>query len=183
MGTMKKTKTKNKMTLADYMALPYTFEITKSGESFFGRVKELPGCMTEADSRAEAVEMLQEAFGLWLETALDLGKEIPLPQSESEYSGKVLIRMPPSLHKRLSIVAAESSMSLNTLLISLLDKNSDLISDLREQNDRYYDLLFQTTSRRDIPLVITHVGPSSTVSPSKQSWIQLTHNREPQHAN
>ena len=41
------------------------------------------------------------------------GEFIPEPLSEKEYSGKFQVRIPPELHRKLAIEAAEAKVSLN----------------------------------------------------------------------
>ena len=110
-----------------YLNLPYTKEIIKYPDGgYFISVKELPGCMTEADTLEEAFEMIEDAMKAWLEVSIESGDEIPLPESMSEeyYSGKVLLRLPKSLHKKLSEQAKEDGVSLNTYIVKLLAENS-----------------------------------------------------------
>lgn len=70
----------------NYLSLPYTIEvipdITKDGEiTLFGKVAELPGCMTEADTFEELGEMITDAMTVWIETALEDGQPIPVPKN------------------------------------------------------------------------------------------------------
>jgi predicted HicB family RNase H-like nuclease len=41
------------------------------------------------------------------------GEKIPEAIAEKTYSGKLQIRIPPSLHRRLAMEAAEENVSLN----------------------------------------------------------------------
>lgn len=67
--------------LAYYMALRYTIEIFPSEEGgYAARIRELPGCLTQADTWAEIDAMIQDAKQAWLETALERGMTIPEPQ-------------------------------------------------------------------------------------------------------
>jgi predicted HicB family RNase H-like nuclease len=43
------------------------------------------------------------------------GEPVPEPISVKRYSGKFLVRIPPELHRRLALEAAESGISLNRL--------------------------------------------------------------------
>ncbi len=112
-----------------YMNLPYTVEIIKYPDGgFFARIKELEGCMTEADTIEEAYEMIEDARRVWLETALEEGIEIPLPESmrEGKYSGRILLRLPRSLHRKLAESARREGISLNSYIVSLLaEKNTE----------------------------------------------------------
>lgn len=70
-------------TLDYYLSLPYTIELTpdKNGV-WFANIPLLKGCMTQGDSREDALQMLDEAKELWLETALAEGMSIPEPIGE-----------------------------------------------------------------------------------------------------
>ncbi|MCC7168308.1 MAG: type II toxin-antitoxin system HicB family antitoxin [Rhodospirillales bacterium] len=48
---------------------------------------------------------------------LKAGNEaVPEPLSERRFSGKLQVRLPPDLHRRLTVEAAESGVSLNRLI-------------------------------------------------------------------
>jgi antitoxin HicB len=73
-------KMKNK-DLAYYLALPYPIELIPDEDGYwFARIPLLEGCMTNGNSREDALLMLDDARRLWLETALQLGKAIPEPE-------------------------------------------------------------------------------------------------------
>lgn len=64
-----------------YLSLPYPIELIPDEAGYwFARIPLLEGCMTNGESREDALTMLDEAKGLWLETALELGKAIPEPE-------------------------------------------------------------------------------------------------------
>lgn len=90
-----------------YLSLPYTIELIREDETtWFARVAELPGCMTEGDSAADAVDMIQDAMAGWIELALEDGRTIPEPKPLEEFSGKFVVRVPKSLHRDLVAAAA-----------------------------------------------------------------------------
>jgi len=65
--------------LGYYLSLPYTIELTPDENGvWFAAIPLLKGCMTQGDSREDALVMLDEAKELWLETAL--GEGIPIPE-------------------------------------------------------------------------------------------------------
>jgi predicted RNase H-like HicB family nuclease len=47
---------------------------------FVAEVPELPGCMAHGDSHASALENVQEAIQLWIETAREFGDPVPEPK-------------------------------------------------------------------------------------------------------
>jgi antitoxin HicB len=64
-----------------YLSLPYPIELIPDEDGYwFARIPLLEGCMTNGNSREEALVMLDDAKQLWLETALELGKSIPEPE-------------------------------------------------------------------------------------------------------
>ena len=61
--------------------LPWSILVTISPDGgYFARVMEIPGCMVEAESPTEAVEMLKERQAEWLSVALNEGSDIPQPR-------------------------------------------------------------------------------------------------------
>ena len=48
------------------------------------------------------------------------GESVPEPISQQRYSGKFMVRVPPEVHRKLAIEAAEEDISLNRLVSSKL---------------------------------------------------------------
>ena len=48
--------------------------------AFLAEVPDLPGCMTHGDTPAAAAAAAQEAIGLWIDTARELGRDVPPPR-------------------------------------------------------------------------------------------------------
>lgn len=107
-----------------YLSLPYTVQIIpqmeEDGTTYFAKVQELPGCMTEADSYVEAAEMIQDAMRGWIEIALEDGREIPQPKLTDDYSGKFVVRLPRSLHRDVAMAAEQDAVSLNQFIVTTL---------------------------------------------------------------
>lgn len=103
-------------TLAHYLSLDYPYEITRDpGGEFFSAHPDLPGCMASGVSAEEAMANLDEARALWIETRLEGGYDIPEPIG-GNYSGRVSLRMPISLHASLAKLARRENMSLNAVI-------------------------------------------------------------------
>ena len=49
-------------------------------------VPELPGCMADGKTYAEAVQNAQQIIMEWIETAESLGREIPQPRGRLAYA-------------------------------------------------------------------------------------------------
>ena len=108
-----------------YLNLPYTFELIKEDSGiYFVKVKELPGCMSNGKTADEAMENIKDVMEIWLESSLRRGLEIPLPEVMREYSGRFIVRVPASLHKKLVLEAKKEGVSLNQYVVYLLTDRS-----------------------------------------------------------
>lgn len=47
---------------------------------FIAEVPELPGCMAHGDSPERALAECHQAIDLWVDTALEMGREVPAPK-------------------------------------------------------------------------------------------------------
>jgi len=106
-----------------YSNLPYTVEIKHDEDGWFAKVVELPGCMTWADTFEELAPMIEDAKRGWIEDALEHGDPVPEPRSTEDFSGKVNLRMPKSLHRDLARRAQEEDVSLNQLMVAALARS------------------------------------------------------------
>ena len=99
----------------------YSAELKRNSDgSYFARIVELPGCMTEGGTREEALTNLDDAMRGWIALALEDGNPIPPPMSDALFSGKFLVRMPHSLHRELARRADIEQVSLNQFVVVAL---------------------------------------------------------------
>ncbi|MHB8156696.1 MAG: type II toxin-antitoxin system HicB family antitoxin [Desulfocucumaceae bacterium] len=98
-----------------YLELPYRIVLYPADEGgYVVEIPDLPGCISQGETIEEALKMIQDAKTCWLESALEDGIKITEPPREVEnFSGKLNIRIPKSLHKTLSEKAKEEKVSLN----------------------------------------------------------------------
>ena len=80
---------------------------------FYDECKILDGCQSTGDTFEEAYQSLREAMEGWIEAKLEGGFEIPLPIGYEQFSGKFIVRIPKSLHYKLSVEAEQEGVSLN----------------------------------------------------------------------
>ncbi len=109
-----------------YRKLPYNRIIQEiqdeSGHYFYGRIMELDGCQSTGETLEELHQNLTEALEGQLEVRLERGLVIPEPVQEENLSGKFVIRIPKSLHRRLTIEAQQEGVSLNQYAMYKLAK-------------------------------------------------------------
>jgi len=118
-----KNKQIEKQPLEYYLNLQYLVTLYPDQEGgYVAQIKDLPGCLTQGETLDETSANIQEARELWIETAYEAGDEIPLPSTDDTYSGKLLLRMPKSLHHRLAEAADRENVSLNPYILSVLSR-------------------------------------------------------------
>ena len=59
---------------------------SKDDSSFVVEVPELPGCMADGQTYADAVANAEEIIDEWIETARKLGRPIPEPRGKLAYA-------------------------------------------------------------------------------------------------
>lgn len=104
-----------------YLGLNYPVTVHVDPEGgFVAEIEDLPGCMTQAETLDELFAAIQDARRAWIEAAYETGQDIPLPRELDEYKGKILVRIPRSLHRNLAHAARRDGVSLNQYITSLL---------------------------------------------------------------
>ena len=59
---------------------------SKEDNSFVVEAPELPGCIADGQTYAEAVANAEKIIGEWIETARQLGRPIPEPRGKLAYA-------------------------------------------------------------------------------------------------
>ena len=65
--------------------MKYAVVIEKGSESFGAYAPDLPGCAVAGESRAEVIELIQEAIELHVQSLKEHGDEIPPPASSFDF--------------------------------------------------------------------------------------------------
>ncbi len=70
------------------MDLKYEIVIYWSSEdqAFIAEVPELPGCMADGETHAEALRNAEVVMSEWIETAAELGRDIPEPRGRLRFA-------------------------------------------------------------------------------------------------
>ena len=117
------------------IAAPWPFEAyahiisrlaDEDGGGYLITFPDLPGCMADGETEAEAVENGRDAFIAVVSALADMGRDIPAPSFCPEdvavlgASGKFVARVPKSIHARLTIRAKAEGVSLNSLVLALI---------------------------------------------------------------
>ena len=104
------------------MSDKYTYRVTWSEEDgeYVGLCAEFPSLSWLASSQEEALAGIRSAVVGVVVDMTTSGEKVPEPLSTKAYSGKFVVRVPPEVHRSLSIQAAEARVSLNRLVSSKL---------------------------------------------------------------
>lgn len=90
-------------------------------ELFEARVRELPDVVDFGETWQEAYELAVDTIKTTAECMAEQGRRMPEPAVvENDYSGRVTLRVPKALHRRLADQAETENISLNQYLVSLL---------------------------------------------------------------
>lgn len=108
-----------------YMGLPYTMTVKRrddQGTYYIAGYVELPDLTMTGATPEEAVKELLIEKPEWFEGCLKLGIPIPLPVEPKRYSGKLILRMPPSIHESLVRIAELEGVSLNQYMLAAISR-------------------------------------------------------------
>lgn len=164
-------KDKNKI-LKYFLSLSYPMDLEKDPEEgiFVIRFPDLPGCIAHGKTPTSVYKDAQEAKKTWIETALELGRNIPKPKPEEEYSGTLSVRLfSRDLHRRLALQAKKKGRSLNQHINILLSEGSRTM-DLNRSADRF-EFLLDRFERDMVKQRKTHSSTVRTASKKKERQI------------
>ena len=102
----------------------YTYRVTWAEEDgeYVGLCAEFPSLSWLASAPEAALEGIRRVVA---EVVADLGaggEPIPDPIAIRQYSGKFMVRIPPEVHRRLAMEAAENGVSLNRIVSAKLSQ-------------------------------------------------------------
>lgn len=100
----------------------YTYRVIWSEEDnqYIGLCAEFPSLSWLAPNPEQALRGIRRVVSNVIRDMESNGESIPAPLSGKKYSGKFVVRVPPEVHRKLAIEAAEENISLNRLVSSKL---------------------------------------------------------------
>lgn len=100
----------------------YTYRVTWSEEDqdYVGLCAEYPSLSWLDQSQTAALIGIQKLVSNCITEMTAANEKIPEPISTRNYSGKLMVRIPPEVHRMLALQAAESGVSLNRYISSKL---------------------------------------------------------------
>jgi predicted RNase H-like HicB family nuclease len=121
MGTVRKPRPDS---VDEFTRRPYHLVLVRDGENkarpWTASVEELPGCTSHGKTSDEALDGIESAMAKWIGIALEEGRDIPEPKSAATHSGRLLLRMPKTLHADLTRASEREGVSLNQFITDVL---------------------------------------------------------------
>jgi antitoxin HicB len=99
---------------------PVRIEFDHEDESYTADFPDLPGCSANGDTVEEAYKNALKAKDEWMRITVEQGFQVPDPTISSEFSGRILLRLPTSLHAAVAFKAQANASSLNQYMVHLL---------------------------------------------------------------
>jgi predicted HicB family RNase H-like nuclease len=95
----------------------YTYRVSWSpnDEEYVATCTEFPSLSWLAEDDIEALRGIKQVVQDVMADMAANGQPLPTPIAEQQFSGKFLVRVPPELHRRLTLKADEAKVSLNRL--------------------------------------------------------------------
>lgn len=102
----------------------YSFYVAWSDgdNGYIATCPEFPGLSAFGETADEALSEAKIALEMFVEVYKEEGQPLPKPIARQKYSGQFRLRLPKSLHARLSHQAEIEEVSLNTLAVSYLSE-------------------------------------------------------------
>ncbi len=102
----------------------YTYRVTWSEDDneYVGLCAEFPSLSWLARTPEAALKGTRELVADIVKDMATSGEKIPEPIACRAFSGKFMVRVPPEVHRKLAIQAAEAGISLNRITSSKLSQ-------------------------------------------------------------
>lgn len=102
----------------------FTYRVTWSEEDqeYIGLCAEFPSLSWLASSPEQALMGIRTIVTEVIRDMEASAERVPEPIAIRRYSGRLMVRIPPELHRRLALEAAEAGISLNRLASARLDE-------------------------------------------------------------
>lgn len=111
----------NEADVSRILEKPYTrMVIPEKDGTYRAEMLEFTGCLSTGETAAEAIQNLDDAAMGWLHASLERRQFIPEPIENTEFSGRLALRMPRSLHKKAVRQAEIEGVSLNQFVVTAI---------------------------------------------------------------
>lgn len=102
----------------------YSYRVTwsEADQEYVGLCAEFPGTSWLAATHESALKGIRKLIASSVADMQQSGEVIPEPIATRSFSGKFMVRVPPEVHRKLALKAAENGVSLNRLASAKLSE-------------------------------------------------------------
>ena len=118
--TVKKSEKENSPKVEQYF---YSVGWSEEDGAFVARAAEFPSLAAHGDTLEDALREIKNVVGYVLRDLEKTGEFVPEPFGKRSFSGRLVLRMPEYLHRKLALDAMQQGVSLNQLLNLKLEAN------------------------------------------------------------
>jgi predicted RNase H-like HicB family nuclease len=128
----------------------YGFRVlwSEEDEGFVAICPEFPNVSALGHTPEEAVQEIRKALDLAIASYRDSNWPLPVPEILSDYSGKLLIRVPNSMHARLVQRAEDEGVSMNTMANTFLAEGLSKRDTMENDRKQMLSVLAQAMQNR-----------------------------------
>lgn len=94
----------------------YSVGWSEEDDAYIARVAEFPSLAAHGDTQEDALREIKDVVKFVLSDLKENNELIPEPFGKRSFSGRLVLRLPEYLHRKLSLEAAQQGVSLNQLL-------------------------------------------------------------------
>ena len=172
-GVQKKSTSRR---IEQLLKKPYSRILIPDDDSgtFAAEILEFPGCIAQGDTPDQAYSNLEEAATGWVESALDLGQEIPDPFLNQGFSGKIALRLPRSIHRQAALLAQRDNTSLNQFLLAAISERVGAASLYARMAEKFHqEITFATINMIQTNQMLMIQMPTS-IAPQQRATTLAT---------
>lgn len=112
----------------EYMARPYRIEVYRDEDYWAAEFPDLSGLVAGHETWEGLQDAIEDAKHAYFEAAIRDGRPLPLPAVRQEdFSGKLVLRLSKSLHRRAARAAEREGVSLNSFLSTALARELGVV--------------------------------------------------------
>lgn len=102
----------------------YTYRVTWSEDDneYVGLCAEFPSLSWLAKTHEAALKGVRQVVAAVIQDMQENKEPVPEPLAAKRFSGRLMVRVPPDVHRDLALTAAETGISLNRLASAKLSR-------------------------------------------------------------
>jgi len=142
----------------DYRFKAFQF-MAEDGPTWMLEYPDIPAVVGGGDTLEEAIKEGKENIEAYFAMLKEEGRPIPQPTMEPEvvdYSGKLVLRLSKSNHRKVALLAEKEGVSINTLLNEMITEGISNKLNNKAVNELIEDLKIEMVTSNNLALNLKH---------------------------